>query len=180
MEKIIPLLEDWCKDWLIPLNPSKCTVLHIDRNNPGIRYHIDNVPIQPVKYQTDLGVTITKSLTWSEHIVKKASSTAHIVRKWFQSPDAKLFIQLYKSFVRPLVGYNVAVWSPNLIRDITPLENVQRKLTKLVAHLHQQEYLNRLTALNLPTKKEDSGEASSNVTESSVIPSPWIWATSFP
>ncbi|KAG5887003.1 hypothetical protein JTB14_003681 [Gonioctena quinquepunctata] len=147
----LALLEDWCKDWLIPLNPSKCTVFHIRRNNPDIGYHIGNVPIQQVKYQTDLGVTITKSMTWSEQNCKKANTTAHIVRK---SHDARLFIQLHKSFIRPLVEFNVAVWSPNLIRDITLLENVQRKLTKWVLHLHQKEYHNRLTALNLPTLKK--------------------------
>ncbi|KAG5900677.1 hypothetical protein JTB14_005942 [Gonioctena quinquepunctata] len=33
-------------------------------------------------------------------------------------------------------------------------ENVQGKLTEWVPHLHQQEYHNRLTTLNLPTLRE--------------------------
>ncbi|KAG5889575.1 hypothetical protein JTB14_007375 [Gonioctena quinquepunctata] len=56
--------------------------------------------------------------------------------------------------LQKLVEYIVAVRSPDIIRDITLIENIQRKVTKWVPHLHQQEYHNRLTALNLPTLKE--------------------------
>ena len=65
-----------------------------------------------------------------------------------------MFLNLYNSLVRPLLEYCVQAWSPHLERDITLLENVQRRATKVVKDLKDKEYPERLKALKL-TKLED-------------------------
>ena len=44
-------------DWLLTLNPSKCTVLHLGSNNPDCAYLINNVLLDSPNLVRDLGVT---------------------------------------------------------------------------------------------------------------------------
>ena len=58
---------------------------------------------------------------------------------------------LYKSIVRPILGFCGAVWNPHLVKQIKSLESVQRRATKLVPVIKHLSYKDRLTALKLPT-----------------------------
>ncbi|CAL4130995.1 unnamed protein product [Meganyctiphanes norvegica] len=72
----------------------------------------------------------------------------------FESLDDDMFLNLYNTLVRPLLEYCVHAWSPYLQRDITLLENVQRRATRLVRRLKNKDYETRLKELKL-TKLED-------------------------
>lgn len=150
-------LETWCSNWLIPLNPTKCTVLHIGRNNPKITYYLGGTPVKSVESQSDLGIIVNSDLSWSEHIgsiVRKANFSCFILRKSFQQPDPQLFMSLYRSYVRPLLEYNGVIWSPHLIRDIALLEGVQRRFTKWVHNYKYLQYNERLDNLKLSCLSE--------------------------
>ncbi|KAG5869780.1 hypothetical protein JTB14_028472 [Gonioctena quinquepunctata] len=137
LQSDIQRLETWCNDRLLLLNLAKCTILHIGHNNPN---YVSNVQIPTVESRIDLGVTITDTLCWSEH-----------VPKFSQSSDVKV---LGIIFILPSLKYNVVVWSPHLIRNITLFEDVQRKLTKWAPQIQQLEYHDGLSALNLSTLHE--------------------------
>ena len=77
-----------------------------------------------------------------------------LIRISFECIDTEMFLNLYNSLVRPLLEYCVQAWSPHLERDITLLENVQRRATKIVKDLRNVEYPERLKKLKL-TKLED-------------------------
>jgi len=55
------------------------------------------------------------------------------------------------SYVRPLLEYNCVVWSPGLVRDVTLIEQVQRRFTKRLRGLRNISYAERLKLLNLDT-----------------------------
>lgn len=146
-------IEEWCRQWLIPVNVSKCTVLHLGGNNPQLDYHVANHLLKSVERQVDLGVMVSSSLKWTDHvsrIVKKANSTVYMLRSTFRSPTPELFRKLYTSFVRPLLEYAAVIWSPNLAKDIQLLEGVQRRATKAVKGFNTLPYEERLARLNLP------------------------------
>ena len=46
---------------------------------------------------------------------------------------------------------SVAIWSPNLVKDIKSIENVQRRATKLIPKIKNYSYEERLKVLNLPS-----------------------------
>ncbi len=53
--------------------------------------------------------------------------------------------------VKPSIEDSSSVWSPYLKKDISTLERVQRRATKLVASIKDLSYSDRLRNLGLPT-----------------------------
>ena len=68
--------------------------------------------------------------------------------------DKDMFSPLYNTLIRPLLEYCVHAWSPSLAKDVQLLENCQRRATKLVREVKDEDYDTRLEYLNLP-KLED-------------------------
>ena len=65
--------------------------------------------------------------------------------------DLDNFRLLFKAIVRPQLGYINAVWSPKRKKNITMVENVQRRTTSMVPGLNDPSYPERLKCLKLPT-----------------------------
>ncbi len=73
----MPLDLDWFTTWMIPLNESKCTVLHIGKNNPKSPYYLGSTMLTILKVTKDLGIMVSDDLKWETHVsyvVKKANS----------------------------------------------------------------------------------------------------------
>ncbi|KAJ3656648.1 hypothetical protein Zmor_000101 [Zophobas morio] len=144
---------EWSKKWLIPLNISKCVVLHIGPHNPRADYFIYGVPLTKVDAQNDLGVTITTDLTWSQHIAKivsKANKMVYLLRRTFKNPDHDTVAKLHKTYVRPILEYSNLVWYPILVRDSDLLEGVQRRMTRLPYGILRPSYEQRLVIMKCP------------------------------
>lgn len=124
----------WSQDWMLPINASKCVVLHMGKNNPKTPYHMCGLQLRIVQSHVDLGVVITEDLSWSSHIsyvCKKANSTMYLLRKAFREVSFDAFIKLYKCYVRPILEFAGPVWCAELVRDKNALESVQRRATRL-------------------------------------------------
>ena len=84
-------------------------------------------------------------------VTKKANRILAILHKTFEYMDDGTFVNLYKSFVRPILEYGNIVWGPHYILDQRSVEKVQRRATKLIHGLYIMDYSDRLTTLNLPS-----------------------------
>ena len=62
-----------------------------------------------------------------------------------------MFLNLFKSLVRPHLEYATIVWKPQFKKDMIAIENVQRKATRLLPCLKGKTYCERLKFLGLPT-----------------------------
>ena len=62
-----------------------------------------------------------------------------------------MFLQLYKSLVRPHLEYASPVWSPYLKKHQIAIENIQRRATKLIKNFSKLSYKERLLQLGLPS-----------------------------
>ena len=111
--------------------------------------------------EKDLGVLISDTLLWSDH-VKKGISKANQMIGWitrnFILREKSVMIRIYKALIRHLIEYCVPVWSPQPEHGswslILELEGVQRRFTRLIDGMGQLPYSERLGALNLTTLAE--------------------------
>lgn len=74
-----------------------------------------------------------------------------LVRRAFGDMGKLVFLNLYKSLVRPHLEYGNTVWSPSTVSEIKLLEGVQRRATKMLKGYENLEYEDRLRKLGLPT-----------------------------
>lgn len=157
LEEDLRTLEEWTNIWQLKLNENKCTILHIGTNNPRIVRFLNNVELQSVNEQKDLGVIITENLKWESHIfrcVKSANKIIYFITKAFKNHSTQMILKLYKSYVRPKLEHAHCIWNPYYIKDIELLERVQRKVTKIPIELQNLPYEIRLERMRLTTLKE--------------------------
>ena len=83
--------------------------------------------------------------------IKIANRNLGIIKRTFSYSDNEVFLNLYKSLVRPLLEYGSCVWSVMYKKDCIALENVQRRATKLVRSISNLSYPERLQILGLPS-----------------------------
>ena len=84
----------------------------------------------------------------------KACQILGKLKRTFRYWDSMTFKTLYSAYVRPHLEYCAPVWSPYRRKDISIIEKVQRRATKLVPYLKNLCYNERLIALNLTTLEE--------------------------
>ena len=120
-------------------NFKSCKHLHIGSRHDSVTYTMDSgqgvIEIEKVTSEKDLGVIGDQTLNFSEHIstkVNKANRNLGLFFRTFTYMDKEMFLNLYKSFVRPHLEYAVSVCSPLYKKDMIVIENVQRRATKLV------------------------------------------------
>ena len=73
---------------------------------------------------------------------------ARLILKCFLSRDRELLFKAYCVYVRPLLEYCSAVWSPHLKCLVVKMESVQRFFTKRLQGMWNKEYNDRLKLLN--------------------------------
>jgi len=151
----INLLYDWSRKWQLKFNISKCYLLHLGKPHEFGEYTIDCTVINGCDVVKDLGVQISKQLKFHDRttaVTKKANRIVAIICKTFQHFDETTLINLYKTYVRPVIEYgNVVIWGPQYILDQQEVEKVQRRATKLINDLQNQTYDDRLAVLSLPS-----------------------------
>ncbi|BHF61912.1 hypothetical protein SprV_0100489200 [Sparganum proliferum] len=147
-------LQQWSKDWLLQFNEKKCNILRVGRaRSPNhMAYCLNGIPLQVVDSQKDLGVWITTSLEPSLHctkIAKSAMSVLYLVKRAFSAFDEDCFAKFFRMFVRPQLEFAIQAWRPWTAKDLSILERVQRRATKLVAGQGSLPYATRLANLDL-------------------------------
>ena len=148
-------LQDWSDTWLLKFHPDKCKVLDLCiRDRQQNDYYLENTKLEHSECEKDLGVHIDNKLKFVNHIgekVNRANNVLGAIRRSFSYMDNTMFLQLYTSLVRPHLEYGNAVWNPRYKKDVTMIENVQKRATKLIPQLRDLPYKERLKQLKLPT-----------------------------
>jgi hypothetical protein len=148
-------LSSWSRTWLLKFNENKCKRLHIGHTNPKFQYQLcreSSTPMEETTEEKDLGVLVDPELKFRKHIntiAKKANRIVGIIKRTFEHRDEPTITKLYCALIRPHLEYASSVWTPSLRKDITTLEKIQRRVTKLIPALSQENYHTRLTSLGL-------------------------------
>ncbi|XP_070173493.1 uncharacterized protein [Littorina saxatilis] len=155
-------LQQWSDNWLLRFHPDKCHTLKLGNKKSEAKYFMKgkrggvdvNIELQESEVEKDLGVHVDNRLSFKEHVSivsGKANQIVGVIRRTFDYLTEEMFIQLYKSLVRPKLEYGHSVWQPHNKTLCAEVENVQRRATKLIPGLKDEPYCERLKALKLPS-----------------------------
>jgi ribonuclease P/MRP protein subunit RPP40 len=111
------------------------------------------------KLQADIStlVYLPSDLKWKNQAIyaaHKANQILGMLKRTFMYFDVNLFKLLYCTFVRPHLEFAISAWCPNQKGNISKLENVQRRATKLAPAIRNLSYEKRLEIMGLTTLEE--------------------------
>jgi ribonucleases P/MRP protein subunit RPP40 len=154
LQESLDLLDAWCKKWKMPVNVKKSAVVKFGRDGaPQLTYSLNGENLKLSHKERDLGVVMSSSLSYKPHIqaiTTKALQLYGWMARTLISRQRVTVLKVYKCLIRPTLEYACVVWSPSRVGLISRLENVQRKITKLVVR-GSVSYEDRLKILNLPS-----------------------------
>ena len=151
-------IDNWSDIWQIRFNYKKCNHMHLGKEQEFSTYFMtqsgEPTKINQVSEQKDLGVIIDNKQKFIPHIqamVKKANRNLGIIKRTFSYLDKTVFLNLYKSIVRPHLEYASTVWSVLYKKDCISIESVQRRATRMVHSIRHLNYSDRMGELGLPS-----------------------------
>ena len=149
-------LINWTTDNQMELNHTKCKALRIFRKKTPFQtnYSINGNIIEQVTNMKDLGVIVSKDLSWSRHIesiVSQANKTLGLIKRTCKDvKNVQTRRTLYCALVRSKLEYASNVWSPYTIKHKLLIENVQRRATRFILNYPKDMcYKERLQKINL-------------------------------
>ena len=151
-------------------HPLKCKVLTVSMSNktyyvlPFDRfvYCLDDVCLEYVESEKDLGVFVTKKLNWNQHVFylcSKANKILGLVKRtchFVKNSNQKML--LYLSLVCSQFNHCSSIWRPNTISLLNKIERVQTRAVKWIlseqnANYVDLEYFKKCKSLDmLPLK----------------------------
>ena len=157
MQKTLTNMHTWTRHNNIRFNASKCKALTITRKKSPLDfiYKLDNLELERVSTEKDVGVNITNSLTWNTHIhaiTAKANKLLGLLKRTCPLlNDVSARRSLYLALVKSQLSYATQVWSPDKIALKTQIERVQRRATRwiLKQRVGVMSYRDRLLTLKL-------------------------------
>ncbi|PFX29204.1 RNA-directed DNA polymerase from mobile element jockey [Stylophora pistillata] len=140
LQKDLDAIAQWSSRNNMNLNPNKCKELVISspRTRPDLGpLCVNGRPLERVSSHKVLGVTISDTLGWNEHvreIVSKASKRLYILRVLKRSgiPPEDL-INIFYALVRSVLEYACVTWSTSLpiyLKDM--IERVQKRALRIL------------------------------------------------
>ena len=134
-------IDNWSEQWAIKFNPSKTeSVLFSRRNaeNHPVYFGDQDNQVKDVNTHTHLGLDLQSNCKWTDHInkiYKKACDRLQILRMLKYQVSRKVLIQIYLSFIRPILEYADVIWDNCTIQEANLLESVQVEAGRIITGL---------------------------------------------
>jgi len=131
-------IHQWAKRWLVTINPTKTVVMLFSkkRHPPKLPHLILNGnQLKVVTSHRHLGVILTPTLNWSEHInliVSKCSRLLAILKQFKYRWSRMALETCYKSFIRPIIEYGNILYDSCTVKLSKQLESLQGEAARLV------------------------------------------------
>ena len=149
------VLYDWAVSNNMVFNGEKFDLLRYVVSGAAVDFVYetnDRRPIDTKERVTDLGVMMSDSLKFDDHI-QEVSTRGRQRVGWmlrvFQTRERVALMTLYRSLVLPILEYCCQLWSPHTVGMMRTLEAVQRTFTYRIRDLSELNYWERLRELRL-------------------------------
>ena len=150
----LDLIVEWANIWQLPINASKCNVLHLGSRfvQSSAEYFIKQQKIVRLSEVRDLGILLDDDLRFKHHISQittKAYQRIAVIFRGFCTRNETFLMRAYKTYIRPILEYCTQIWNPYLIGEIVEIEKVQKYFTKRLPGMKTLNYNDRLQRLKL-------------------------------
>ena len=141
MQKELDQIFRWANENRMQFNNSKFEHLRYNPGNKlgnlflGTYQAEDKSPIESVCQTKDLGVIMSNSAGFADHVVEvkaKGKRMSGWILRTFKVRDKLPMMTLFRSLVLPILEYCCVVWSPCVLGQIRELESVQRYFTSKI------------------------------------------------
>jgi hypothetical protein len=120
LQRTLDELCRWAEMWGMQYNIEKCKIMHVGRSNPGYEYSMNGKILKTVSEETDIGVIVQSNLKPGKQCQRAANVATGVLKTiWcnFYYRDKKVYLNLYKQYVRPHLEFSVTAWAPWLESD---------------------------------------------------------------
>lgn len=142
------------ESWDLKINADKTKLMSFGTDlrqsydlGPYSFYTVKGNPLSLSFAAVDLGITIDPSLRFHHHIQSVVSKAARLSYSFLKSTlcrSPSFMVKLFITHVRPLLEFASPVWNTGYITDLSLLESVQRRWTKLITGCETMSYDQRL------------------------------------
>lgn len=149
------IVYQWAEQNNMSFNNSKFELIHYGKMEHHTDYQYLNqfgVPIPSKLHVKDLGVIMSNTCTFSEHILSLTETVRKLIGwilRTFLTREAQPMLTLWKSLVIPRVDYCSQLWSPTKKGEILQLEDLQRNYIKKIQEAYGLSYTNALCHFHL-------------------------------
>jgi hypothetical protein len=143
--------------WGMQFNIDKCKIMHVGGTNPKYDYTMDGKMLKVVTEETDVGVIVQDNLKPGKQCQRAANTATGVLKTiWrnFYYRDKKVYVNLYKKYIRQHLEFSVTAWAQWLEGDKAALEKVQEKALNGISGLAAKDYIGKCKELNIETLSE--------------------------
>ncbi|KAI8485890.1 hypothetical protein Bbelb_364420 [Branchiostoma belcheri] len=160
LNRELSTVSTWLFTWKLEANIDKCKVMFITTRTlpqPIPPVTLGGTVLQVVTSHKHLGVTLTNTLSWSQHIEvisNKARRSSGLLCALRRKIPQNLLLRLYITITRPTLEYADIVWAGLTLRDQRTLESVQYQTARLISGhfgIPYPSYNSLYTELSLPS-----------------------------
>ncbi len=111
--------------------------------SPTVNYYLSNNNLEWVQTFKYLGILIDKKLTWRDQVNQaslKATKILNLVRRNMHKSSKLAKSRAFIALVLPHLEFLAPVWSPHLKKDITSLENIQKRAARWIEARWSKEH----------------------------------------
>lgn len=153
----------WAQNNGFEFNISKCVVITFYKLSYNKHtYFLDDKELVRVESVKDLGIYFDCSLSFEIHIkyiVNKALKKLGFIQRFSRNfRDPRVFLQLYKVLVKPILTYASEIWSPNTNILSYEIEKIQHRFLRAFSYrigtpmlYNDHNYSDILQKANIPT-----------------------------
>eukprot|EP00057_Strongylocentrotus_purpuratus_P007448 XP_011661922.1 PREDICTED: uncharacterized protein LOC105437248 [Strongylocentrotus purpuratus] len=150
-------LENWSKDNDMKFNTTKSNAMSVNFtkrniNTPCLR--LNDEPLKTTESQKILGVHLQSNLKWDKQvgdIVSRAGKRVFMISRLRKAsvPICDL-VNIYSSYIRPLLEYSSPLWSPSITANqYNDIEKIQKRVCRIIMKDQYVSYDHALEHLSI-------------------------------